>query len=66
MGSLIDFFYGLDHKMDVIFFFWRLLVPMLVVNSSSTGVGWGIIGYESETLPSYHKLRNFSYSVMLN
>ena len=22
------------------------------------GVGWDIMGYESETLPSYHKLRN--------
>ena len=24
------------------------------------GVGWYIMDYESETLPSYHKLRNFS------
>ena len=28
-------------------------------------VGWGIMGYESEPLPSYPKLRNCSYSVKL-
>ena len=29
------------------------------------GVGWDIMGYESETLPSYPVLSNFSYSVNL-
>ena len=30
------------------------------------GVGWGIMGYESEPLPSYHDLRNCSYSIKLS
>ena len=29
------------------------------------GVGWDIMGYESEPLPPYPKLRNCSYSVKL-
>ena len=35
---------------------WRLLVPLLVVwfILISPGVGWDIMGYESEPLPSYH------------
>ena len=30
------------------------------------GVGWDIMGYESEPLLSYTKLSNFSYFIMLN
>ena len=29
-------------------------------------LGWDIMGYESETLPSYNELRNRFYSIMLN
>ena len=29
-------------------------------------VGWDIMGYESEPLPSYHELNNWSYSIMLS
>ena len=37
---------------------WLILLP--------TGVGWYIIGYESEPLHSYPELRNCSYSVKLS
>ena len=37
---------------------WLILLP--------PSVGWDIMGYESEPLPSYLDLRNFSYSIMLN
>ena len=37
---------------------WLILLP--------PGIGWDIMGYESEPLPSYISLSNFSYSIMLN
>ena len=36
---------------------------MLII--SPPGICWDIMGYESEPLPSYHDLRNFSYNIML-
>ena len=36
---------------------WLVLLP--------PGVGWDIMGYESDPLPSYPELRNCSYSVKL-
>ena len=41
-----------------LFFNWLILLP--------PGVGWGIMGYESEPTTSYYGLRKFSYSIMLN
>ena len=41
-----------------LFFNWLILLP--------PGVGWGIMGYESEPITSYYGLRKFSYSIMLN
>ena len=37
---------------------WLIILPSVV--------GWDIMGYESEPLPSHIKLRNCSYSIMLN
>ena len=37
---------------------WLLILP--------PGVGWGIMGCESDPLPSYIRLRNCSYYIMLN
>ena len=37
---------------------WLILLP--------PGVGWDIMGYESEPLPYYPRLRNCSYYIMLN
>ena len=44
---------GLHHRMVC----WLILLP--------PGVGWYIMGHEPDTLPSYIKLRNCSYSIIL-
>ena len=33
---------------------------------NDSGVGWDIMGYKSEPLPSYYELRKCSYSIKLN
>ena len=37
-----------------------------LVHSPSTRFSWDIMGYKIDPLPSYLKLRNFYYSIMLN
>ena len=43
---------------SIYYIVFGLTIPPLVV-------GWDIMGYESEPLPSYNKLRNRSYSIKL-
>ena len=58
----------MHHKMDTLFVrfvtFTSTLVGWLIL--LPPGVGWDIMGYESDPLPSYLESSNCSYSVMLN
>ena len=59
---------NLHHKNGCFF------IPFVLFTSNHVGwlilsppvVGWYIMGYESDPLPSYHELMNYSYYIMLN